>query len=148
MTRPDPELKTIELVVGTTQGSETVRGTLLGKGSSRRRTHNHPPERPVADGERCSACRWMVVHILFDETAEQYVVVTNGETRVPGETQRGHVERTTSAVWVIECLQLPDRHSGAGGMYLPYTSRKAITTAARFDADIADAFRQRTGVVA
>jgi hypothetical protein len=143
--RPDPELREIEMLVSTVTGDEVVRGTLLGKKSSRRRTHNHPRERMAAIGERCSACRWMEVFILYDTTAEQYVVVTKGESQVVHEQTRGHVERTTSPLWVIECLQLPDRRSG--GTYLPYTSRQAVLAAARFDADLADAYAARTGVV-
>lgn len=130
------------MTVETVQGPAEVAGRLLGQSSSEAPRHAHRTEKP-RPGERCSACRWMRVTILFDEHAGQYVVVNEGLTRVPGETQRGRIERTTSPVWVIECLTRPDRSSN--GRYIPTVSRKALAEAAASDAALAEQFSTRVG---
>jgi hypothetical protein len=139
------ELRTVTLNVQTVNGPETVTGVLLGESSSHRGHHNHgedfsPP------GVRCSACRWMQVQILYDEAAEGYVVLVHGRSIVPDESDRCRLERTVSPIWVIETLRQPQRKPGARPG-ISQTALKAITEAARYDADIADAYAARRAEV-
>lgn len=141
------ELQEVEFTVQTVSGPETIHGMQLGTSSSYRGSHNHVSEFANASaGERCSACRWMEVTIVFDVAGEQYIVVISGRSRVPGEIDRCRVERTTSPVWVIETLSMPQRRPGDTPK-LSKTALRAVTEAARFDADIADAYAHRRRVV-
>jgi hypothetical protein len=136
------ELTTTTLQVQTINGPERVTGVLLGHSTSERGQHNHTGDFSAPGGDqRCSACRWMEVDIVYDEASEEYAVVVQGRSAVPGEIDRCRVERTTSAIWVIETLQMPKRR------VIPKTAMRAITAAARFDADLADALARRQQVV-
>lgn len=141
------ELQQVTMTVQTVNGPETIEGTRLGSSSSLRGHHNHEGDfAQPGPATRCPACRWTEIDIVFDEGTERYVVVIQGKSRVPGEIDRCRVERTTSPLWVIETLHMPQRRSG-GRPWLTKTATKAITEAARFDADIADAWHNRRPVV-
>jgi hypothetical protein len=142
------ELQQVTMTVQTVNGPEVIEGTRLGSSTSLRGHHNHEGGfAPPGPATRCPACRWTQIDIVFDEGTESYVVVIQGRSVVPGEIDRCRVERTTSPLWVIETLQMPQRRTGSQPR-LTKTAIKAIAEAARYDADIADAWRERRPVVA
>lgn len=135
----------ITMEVSTQAGVDLVHGRVLGRASSRRERHTHPPGTHPAHGERCSACRWMEVVILHDLAEPEdedrvYAIVTEGKSVIQGETTRGRVERTTSPHWVVEYLSKRD---GQGELYMPVVSKKAVAEAASRDPRLDDAYVNR-----
>lgn len=121
--------------VNTEQGDVEVRGTLLAQTSSRQFSHRHQT-RYAEPGIRCSACRWTRVTIVRDDdpgVARQYAVVTEGFSRIPGEQVLGRVERTSSPLWVIQCLH---RRNKAREEYLSTVARNALLMATQYDGEL------------
>jgi len=138
----------VRFVVDTDAGPEQVEGTLLAQTSSRRFTHAHRGNH-VPSGQRCSACRWTRVTILRSEdpdVARRYAVVSEGFSLVPGERTIGKVERTSSPLWVIECLHRRNRDKER---YISVVARNALLMAMQYDVPLAAECEVRgIGVVA
>lgn len=128
--------------MATDRGVEVVRGHLLSQASSRRHRHLHPPAAGyAAPGERCSACRWTRVTILYEAGAERpYVIVSEGLSIVRGEHPLGKVERTSSPLWVIEWLH---RRNHRRELFLPIVARQALLIAAERDEALGSEVRTR-----
>lgn len=99
------------------RGSVTFKGRLLGETTSHQAQHFHLDADFARKGERCYACRWSVYriyevfeldqrsHIAYGEDyAGRYMVVSFGQTIVPGEEIYRRLESTDSPAEVIELL--------------------------------------------
>lgn len=75
----------------------------------------------------------MRVTIVDDDRADEYVVITEGVSEIPGERVYGRVERTTSVEWIVDFLRRNDRQ---GNRFLPNAARKALLEAGAADEDI------------
>lgn len=129
---------TEELIIPTDDGPVSVRGVVLGRGESRWPHHGGHDGLPYAPkGTACSACRYMRVTIVDDTETDEFVVITEGVSTVPGERTYGRVERTTSATWMVDYLRRTDKKKG--WVYLPRASRKALLEAGAADRDIDEA---------
>lgn len=117
-----PELKTYTLHDRT--GDVIFRGRHLGHGTS----------------WQVNKDRWFEVDIY--RTRNDYVVYTQGKTRVAGEVTFVRVARTTSAFEILELLTV--QHNGK--IYLPRQSSRALSQAAQWDDDIRDAYINRAVV--
>jgi len=133
-------VSTTTLTVPTKSGEVDVEGEVLGRATTHRDEHNHPPDTVPEPGQdvRCSACRWTEVTILDDVAADKYVVVVVGRSIVEGESQRGRVEVTDSPTWVVECLRRPV--GGSTKLGLPTPARRALAEAADLDPEVAAAY--------
>lgn len=126
----------VKMSVDTDAGRVSVEGTLLAQTSSRRFNHVHRGSH-VPSGQRCSACRWTRVTILRDEHSEverRYLVVVEGFSLVPGERTIGKLERTSSPLWVIECLHRKNREKQR---YISVVARNALIMATQYDKPLA-----------
>lgn len=109
---------------------------LLGKGSSRRDHHRgehvevEEGDPYPSPGEHCPRCRWTDVSILIDTETNEYLVLIEGHSAVPGEETRVREERTHSPTWVVDLLY---RKGKEGSRFLPYPARKALAEAADSD---------------
>lgn len=117
-------------------GDQTVTGTLLAQVSSRQYRHRqHPGMNHAPTKQRCSACRWTRVTLLRDDDSpQQYVIITEGFSLVPGERVLGKVERTSSPLWVIEYLHRTNKDRQK---YLPLVARNALMMAVQYDEKLA-----------
>lgn len=129
-------------------------GQQLAGSSSQWVTHNHEDEF-VLPGGRCSACRWTSVDIyraatridgqpFNDEPATsgplgKYLVVTSGQTIVPGEQTFVRCVWTNSPYEVFEVLT--QRKNGR--VSLPGPAARALSQAAEYDDGINDAYVNR-----
>lgn len=93
------------------RGPITFTGTLLGESDSHQDGHFHTGTDYARKGERCYACRWSEYRIfrvteLSSELdhAGRYLVVSLGQTIVPGEEVFRRVSTTDSPTEVIELL--------------------------------------------
>lgn len=128
--------------VSTERGEVPVTGRLLGQASSRRIRHEHR-EPYVPRGMRCSACRWTRITILYEDDPEverPYAVVFEGFSRIPGERTIGKVERTSSPLWVVECLHRRNREREK---YISLVAKQALLLAAETDPDLRAVVDQR-----
>lgn len=135
-------IRPVRMVVSTDRGDEEVSGHVLGQASSRRLRHTHAGRWPDT-GTRCSACRWTKITILYDDDASQerrYIVVSEGMSVLPGERTLGKVERTSSPLWVIECLHRRNREKQT---YLSLVARSAILNAAEQDGPLREEVDRR-----
>jgi hypothetical protein len=130
------------MTVSTDLGNVLVQGTLLAQTSSRQFSHRHP-ETHAKPGDRCSACRWTRITIVRDENPEvarNYAVVSEGFSLVPGERVISKVERTSSPLWVIECLY---RRNKEREKYLSIVARNALLMSCEYDQKLADECEKR-----
>lgn len=143
----------------------SIIGSLLGFGTSQRDDHQHAGTDYAPPRTRCSACRWFEVRIFVveaeyraDDTCTcgakndmhqdhcglespraRYLVLTYGQSTVPGETTKRRAMWTDSPFEVIELLtQRNDGHP-----FLPVTSARALANAANQDAGMFKAYVNR-----
>lgn len=126
---------------------DVINGILLGFATSQRSEHNHPIYDPLARAKArhpaarsnppCSACRWFEIHIIKHD--DDFIVSYVGRTTLDGETDRQNCHVTRSAHAVIEVLT----QSRNGEMFIPRTSRLALSEAAGHDPDIEAAWIDR-----
>lgn len=114
-------------------------GAMLSEASSHETTHTHAMG--TLPTQRCSACRWFEVRI-YRSAGEpaMYYVEMRGRSILEGETDRGRIESTPSAHWVVECLV---QHRNGSEAFIPNVSRRALAEAAAVDVGIDDAFVNR-----
>lgn len=115
-------------------------GVVLGFGTSfdPDRDHSHDPRVPVAEGDRCNACRWAEVAILravSDDNVPMYVVVTMGKSKNPGEDQRVSATWTADPMGVLRALPVQGRNGAPSKIPLP--NAVAFRNAATVDKGIA-----------
>ena len=131
------------------RGEVTVRGQLLGLGSSRRNHHKHDTDHVGKDG-RCSACRWFEVRIfktdadivLDDQTfGPGYFLHFAGRSEVPGEVTRYRTEWTSSGFDVLEALTT--RREGGMKVSLTAPAARALASAASYDPALKEAYVER-----
>lgn len=131
------------LNVVTDQGAREVRGTLLGKASSRVEVHNHPPTESCPPYRRCSACRWTEITVLRREDG-QYVLVNEGLSQVEGEVAYARVSVATSAEAAVQRLyRVNQRGRDPLEPFLPQVARKALLSASGSDPGIEESMRSR-----
>jgi hypothetical protein len=121
-------------------GTEDVhRAQLIGSARTKQDRHTHGGDF-VTDSRPCPACRWFEVLIFlhgFGETG--YSVHTSGVSNVPGEDDRGRVQRARDAFEAVHLLSSP----GSGGRrFLSAPVRDALEQAALTDAPTAEALRE------
>lgn len=126
--------------------SITVKGELLGVGSSFRPRHqNHPGTEFAPPRTHCSTCRWTEIRIFGTDPDDgkalgQYLVVKRGASVIPGETDFIEWE------WLItghEVLDLLTTRRGSEA-FLTAPSSRAFSQAAEYDAGMRDAWLNRT----
>lgn len=118
---------------------QTFAGVVLGFGTSfdPERDHSHDPRVPVAEGDRCSACRWADVAILrasSDDNIPMYVVVTMGKSKNPGEDQRVSATWTSDPMGVLRALPVSGRNGAPAK--IPQPNAAAFRNAATVDKGI------------
>lgn len=131
------------LNVVTDQGAREVRGTLLGKASSRVDSHNHPDGEKCPPYKRCSACRWTEITVLKREDGH-YVLVNEGLSRVDGEIPYARISVAASPDAAVERLyRVNQRGRDPLEPFLPQVARKALLSASTLDDGIARVMRVR-----
>lgn len=131
------------LNVVTDRGAREVRGTLLGKSSSRVDSHNHPEGENCPPYRRCSACRWTEITVLRRGDG-QYVLVNEGLSRVSGEVAYARVSVAASAEDAVQRLyRVNQRGRDPLEPFLPQVARKALLHASDADPDIRESMRSR-----
>lgn len=102
--RPDVR----EWSVATQAATMTFLGRLLGRGTTETDMHRgHAEGEHAQRGQRCSACRWYECTIYeIDNDGEQmkFLVHTQGDTRVPGESLIPRAMFSTTATGVVDLL--------------------------------------------
>lgn len=125
----------------------TLRGRLLGYGSSRRDYHNHEMPRPAAlltnDGRpwKCSGCRWFEVRIYHLDDGS-YALHTVGMSSLDGEKPLPRLQFTESAYEVIEMLT--DKRGPVAR--IPEASARCLAQAANVDDKMNEAYINRAVV--
>ena len=133
-------------------------GRQLGFASSERDVHDHPVSYDANGtlvsfapaGERCSACRWFEVQLFAveceltsnDEPIDrraQYLVVTSGVSKVPGEVKMRRASWSDSAYEIIELLT----QRRTERPFLPAPSARVLSQAAAWDDGIRIAYTSR-----
>jgi len=131
-----------------------VIGRLIGFASSRRPVHVHASQRG-SSAERCQACRWQEVRIIFVTgvirgfagndmeitNGARFVVHTLGPSTVPGERTFSRCEIVQTGYEVVELLTV--RRGDKGEPYLPAAAARALAQAAGVDRSIQDAYVNR-----
>lgn len=121
-------------------GEYELSGTVLGFGASRdlKGHRNHPAGTRPPEGERCSACRWAEIAILWvrvgDAQTYTYALVTMGKTILEGEVTRPKTFWTEDAMSILEWLHV----GGTNGVprRIPLPNAHAFRYAAEVDAGI------------
>jgi len=119
---------------------QSFTGVVLGFGSSfdPDRAHSHNPFVPVAQGERCNACRWAdvaIMRVASDDNVPLYVVVTMGKSKNPGEDQRVSATWTPDPMGVLHALPVSGRNGAPAK--IPQPNATAFRHAATVDKGIA-----------
>jgi hypothetical protein len=158
------------LTLPTRDGPVTVRGVVLGEGSSRSELHNHATS--VADpGQKCKACRWSEVKIIRLVETERdislrthpsrtgsvaesvrlrtegpllgaYIIHTVGMSVVPGEVMKTRLVRTTEPTAVLNALVVHKYESGnLVDTFVTRPAQDALDDAADADPDLDAVFR-------
>lgn len=145
-----------EWIIEDRAGRRSLRGRLIGTGSSQRAEHNHgissvgfenaEPGVSVRN-TRCTACRWSEIYIFQVSEGRGvppgavYCVYTLGPSLVRGENTRANVRWATSGFEVVELATV--RRGERGGPFLPAAHARALAMAAAVDDDIANAYVNR-----
>lgn len=124
------------------RGHRDFDGVRLGRGSTHKDTHTHPPDQSLRHGERCSGCRWSEATIYWSHDDDEYVVSLIGRSELEGEVDRVKTAWCPTAAGVLEALLVvPPKHLELTDdrryeLQLPPANAMALEEAARLDPEL------------